>query len=988
MPAKKFRFVSPGVLLSEIDKSQTPRPPAAIGPVIIGRFRRGPSMRPVKVSDNVEFETIFGSAIAGPEAVTDPWRDGEVNAPTYAAYAARAWLKNGDAPATIVRLAGVEHSDKDANGNAGWTTSNTLGATPITNGGAYALCVWPSSSTGYGAGTVGAIFYANDAVMMLSGVVEAPGARNTFGTHELMITASNCTLFRAEGNHDSGGTWKVMVANTDATLTTAEGPVQCSFTPGNQNFIRTAMGNLSPSRTNSTITTTSKKYWLGETFEYQAKALSGTAMVGAMIPMGNGTLTHENNQKSAAPAKTGWFVAQDTTSLSASYNVENMQKLFRIESLPFGGAWEQNNLSISIEDLSYSTDTDVNAFGTFTVAVRLIEGDSDVAPQVVERFSNCNLNPNSPDYIAKRIGDREIAWSDTDRILRDLGDYDNVSQFVKVTVDEDVANGRTNAELLPFGFLGPPRYKTVTLTTNKAASTDTFLQGGLGTNAGTPQPSRGYASPPGVYLYVTGGADADGTSTGVRLITHVSATLDLRWPSLEDFTLHSASAEAGFMRHTASLGTTKPTNAYFGINTNASRGNSKSHRKAYRDYVRAMPVGVDSHDTDSNTELSFTFSLDDVIVSGSKDARWLSGSRRAKTATSAVSASWKQVLDDGYDKYTAPLFGGTDGVDIKERDPFNNASIGASQLSSYEYNTIKRAIDTVADAEAVEMNALVMPGIDTTGLTDHMVDVCETRGDALAIIDLVGGYTPRAESKTAASSRVGSVKEVIDGASGVRARKINSSYAAAYYPWVQIQDGGSRLMVPPSVVALGTLASSDKATDVWFAPAGFVRGGLTGRGGASGLNVVSVEEKLTAKQRDKLYANNVNPIASFPAEGIVIFGQKTMQLKASALDRINVRRLLIFVKKEVSRIAATTLFENSIAATWNDFSGKVERLLSGIQAGGGLSDYRVVLDETTTTPDLVDRNILYAKVFLKPARSIEFIAVDFVITRSGASFDD
>jgi hypothetical protein len=379
--------------------------------------------------------------------------------------------------------------------------------------------------------------------------------------------------------------------------------------------------------------------------------------------------------------------------------------------------------------------------------------------------------------------------------------------------------------------------------------------------------------------------------------------------------------------------------------------------------------------------------LDDVLVSTS-DTTWASGSRRAGTSTTAVSSSWKQILDDGYDKFTAPLYGGTDGVDIKERDPFNNASIGASQLSSYEYNSIKRAIDTVADPEAVEMNALVMPGIDTTGLTDHMIDVCEARGDALAIIDLVGGYTPRAESKTAASSRVGSVKEVIDGSSGVRARKINSSYAAAYYPWVQIQDGGSRLMVPPSVVALGTLASSDKATDVWFAPAGFVRGGLTGRGGASGLNVVSVEEKLTAKQRDKLYANNVNPIASFPAEGIVIFGQKTMQLKASALDRINVRRLLIYVKKEVSRIAATTLFENSIAATWNDFSGKVERLLSGIQAGGGLSDYRVVLDETTTTPDLVDRNILYAKVFLKPARSIEFIAVDFVITRSGASFDD
>ena len=239
----------------------------------------------------------------------------------------------------------------------------------------------------------------------------------------------------------------------------------------------------------------------------------------------------------------------------------------------------------------------------------------------------------------------------------------------------------------------------------------------------------------------------------------MTSSMVLHWPSLEDHALRGTTADAGFLRLSASKGTTKNTDAYFGVNTNASRGDSKSHRTAYRDYVRAKPVGVDSHDTDSSTELSFTFSLDDLIVT-TADTTWASGSRRAGTSTTALSSSWKQVLNDGYDKFTAPLFGGTDGIDIKERDPFNNASIGTSQLSSYEYNSIKRAIDTVADAEAVEMNALVMPGIDTTSLTDHMVEVCETRGDALAIIDLVGGYTPRAESKAPASSRVGSVPVV------------------------------------------------------------------------------------------------------------------------------------------------------------------------------------------------------------------------------------
>jgi phage tail sheath protein FI len=152
--------------------------------------------------------------------------------------------------------------------------------------------------------------------------------------------------------------------------------------------------------------------------------------------------------------------------------------------------------------------------------------------------------------------------------------------------------------------------------------------------------------------------------------------------------------------------------------------------------------------------------------------------------------------------------------------------------------------------------------------------------------------------------------------------------------------------------------------------------------------VVGVIDKLTSDQRDDLYEVNVNPIASFPAEGIVIFGQKTLQATPSALDRVNVRRLLIFLKKQISRIAATILFDPNVKVTWDRFLGNVEPLLRSVKSRYGLSEYRVILDESTTTPELVDRNILYAKVLLKPTRAIEFIALDFVIMRTGASFDD
>tara|TARA_Y100000593_G_scaffold35406_1_gene69304 strand:- start:904 stop:1521 length:618 start_codon:yes stop_codon:yes gene_type:complete len=200
------------------------------------------------------------------------------------------------------------------------------------------------------------------------------------------------------------------------------------------------------------------------------------------------------------------------------------------------------------------------------------------------------------------------------------------------------------------------------------------------------------------------------------------------------------------------------------------------------------------------------------------------------------------------------------------------------------------------------------------------------------------------------------------------------------------QEQGVPVWVPPSVVALGAMSFGQAREKLWFAPAGFNRGGLST--GAAGVPVIGITQKLSSKQRDKLYAANINPIASFPSEGIVIFGQKTLQASQSALDRINVRRLMIFLKKRISRIAATVLFDQNVTVTWNRFTGQVEPFLRSVKAGLGLTDYRIVLDNTTTTPDLVDRNILYAKIFLKPAKAIEFIAIDFNISREGAAFAD
>ena len=296
-----------------------------------------------------------------------------------------------------------------------------------------------------------------------------------------------------------------------------------------------------------------------------------------------------------------------------------------------------------------------------------------------------------------------------------------------------------------------------------------------------------------------------------------------------------------------------------------------------------------------------------------------------------------------------------------------------------------RAIELIRDPEAVEHNLAVMPGITHEGLTQDLVDVCEDRGDALAIVDPKGGYEPAHEGTPATYPKLGSVSSTV---TNMKARELNSSYACAYYPWVQSKDSnsGQLIWLPPSVVALGTMGSSATNSELWFAPAGFNRGGLSE--GSAGISVVSAREKLTSDQRDDLYENRINPIASFPSEGLVIFGQKTTQIKSSALDRINVRRLMIFLKKEISRIANGILFDQNVQTTWDRFTSQANPLLASVQTRFGLEDYKLILDETTTTPDLRDRNIMYAKVFLKPAKSIEFIALDFTIMRSGAAFED
>ena len=1119
--SRKFKFVSPGIFLNEIDQSERTEIGTPPGPVIIGRTERGPAMRPVVINSFAEYVETFGNPMAGGDS-EDVWRNGNYSAPTYGGFAAQAYLKN-NAPVTIVRLAGQHHSKATTaeDAKAGW--GSTLDAGTSTAVGAYGLFVMQSGSSGDNrtdilsqTGSLAAVWYMTDSsnTIALSGNFmrrNASGAEYHTASHACVLATSSA---------DSSGEFVALIgtkAQIAANPPTAKRYV-FNFNKDSENYIRNVF-NTNPQKTNSDITATTENYWLGETFE--RSILDGARTnINSLDDITHGVLfglaTGGGDQwadrtRQAEVARTGWFVAQDTGD-AANFKPDNLQKLFRLVGLDASGEWLQNNLKVSIQDIRppQSLAPGVPQSGTFTVALRKID-DQDTAPNYVELFTNCDLNPNSSNFIARKIGDRYAEWDDDKKAYREFGKYANSSRFIRVELHPDVENGE-GVGLLPFGFHGPPKLTdvggndkgtaatatvtvlnegfiedndtitliatngttvvaTATAATNTAAATDgnvQFSHNGANTTAQATLIATAInynnfftATSDGAVVTITqrdGGAAGNTTVTVVdgggagpwysntsfaggglgTLASHVGAN-DFILTNDESFLpnsdadnrdfstdfaaiTHNGNGGTGAMALTASYrfpspvlryasnqagsNFLKPQQPYFGIDV-ALSGSTKYDRGT-PDLLRATPASlvtyaVGSDDTSSGRVVpSHIFTLDNLVVPGGKSldftvAKYVSGSRAltlsdtvVPSVTALSGANFLLTASNyGYNKFTTVFHGGFDGLDVTEADPFRNTFIGSSptETNNYAFYSIKKAIDTVRDPEVVECNMLLVPGITNTVLTDHMISTCEDRADALAIIDLENDYIP-AHDTSLVESAAARRPNVDSAVYTVKNRKLNSSYAAAYYPYVQIRDTLSNriLAVPPSVVALGAISYSEAARELWFAPAGFTRGGLSD--GNAGLTVLGAKHHLTSEERDDLYAVNVNPIASFPAEGVVIFGQKTLQAKSSALDRINVRRLMIHVKKEVSRIAATTLFEQNVATTWDGFASEVDTFLNNIKAGLGLTDYKIVLDETTTTPDLVDRNIMYAKIFLKPAQAIEFIALDFIITDSGASFAD
>ena len=277
------------------------------------------------------------------------------------------------------------------------------------------------------------------------------------------------------------------------------------------------------------------------------------------------------------------------------------------------------------------------------------------------------------------------------------------------------------------------------------------------------------------------------------------------------------------------------------------------------------------------------------------------------------------------------------------------------------------ALNLLANKDDYRYNIITTPGlIYENGATqktalNSLISNTENRGDAIVVMDLVNYNSTIALATETAAEK-------------------DSSYVASYWPWVQVTDpdSGQLVFVPASTMIPGVYANNDRTSEAWFAPAGINRGGMG--------NVRQAERKLTQANRDTLYTGKVNPIATFPGRGVVVFGQKTLQTQASALDRVNVRRLLIELKGYISQISDNLVFEQNTAATRNQFLSQVNPYLESVQQRQGLYAFKVVMDDSNNTADVIDRNQLVGAIYIQPTKTAEFIYLDFNILPTGATF--
>ena len=1060
-------FRSPGFFEQEIDLSSRIVSPTGTPGGVIGTADRGPAFVPVTIGSFADFQTKFGTL--------DPDRFGP--------YAVKEFLKYKTS-LTYMRVLGAganqtatDISNTQTKGtvkNAGFVITGTKGNGPASmNQGRWkgatqmivARHVPPATeAAGFPVFTDNNSFFVDrdadtEEVDLVRGVVLL-----ATGT-QLLILSNDESATNATLQDDGAKVGAITGTPLDATkyfklvLSSSAGKgygnddgigglrvLTCSLDPSNGNYISKVL-NTDPLK----FEDEEHLLYLDFSVEDELAAVKSDANQNT-VTLVSGSVFNKSDTSGDTSLDflslfgkydTRYTTPKTTDFISQPYGNKEYD-LFHFETLS-DGEYANDKFKVSIANLRASTDPR-NKFGTFEVQVRGFS-DTDTNMEILERYPECNLNPNSDRYVARQIGDKKVYYDfdqeDPDeRRLVILGKYPNVSKRVRIRMNVNVEEKEVPQDAMPFGFRGLPVLKTSDTLTDSAhlalTGANGVLVGGgearrlnaVGVGVGN-YGSTGSIVPPLPYRFkVTRGQIDESTSPGFVGLPGRNERVDGRFYWGVKTTIMPVSSSNGGDAVESIL------------NTNVS-SLPNPLIKAYTKYqgIELLDALVTGSGRDEFNNNKFTLArvafsnktTDNVFYPDLFNA--MTGSSREHMLEAAyirngVPNSNTYVVSDGvaenrftlasliqtssvlfnrfteYAKFTNLFYGGFDGVNILDLDSFyfrdkafssdtgglavdatpniglsDLGTAGGNQLGKGRLNnavaSFRRAIDIMTDPLSVNINILTTPGVRDSFVTDHALTKTRTYSQAIYLMDTLKYDEDGTRLYDDSSTRV----DVRETSEQFESRAIDNNYGATFFPDVYVNDDVNNqvVKVPSSVVAMGTLAFNDKVSFPWFAPAGFNRGSLA--------SVVNVENRLTSGDRDTLYDARINPIAVFPRTGFVIFGQKTMQMAKSALDRINVRRLLLEVKRQVVRVADKILFEPNTAQTRARFVSQVTPLLALIQAQAGIEQFKVVMDETNNTVADVEANRLNGRIVVVPTRAVEFIAVDFIVTNSGVSFE-
>ena len=817
------RIVSPGVFTKEIDQSFLPGAIAQIGAAVIGPTVKGPALVPTQISSMNDFTAIFGSFTPN----------------SYVPHVVDDYLSKGGNVITVTRLL-YEDGYK------------------LTNG-ALAICAQSAS-----------VKYATH-ILHPTRPVTTDGATNVFQASILNADSNGRFALTLSGSYAYGA--DSAIGFSGAFAKTAD--ISASIVTSANDYITTVFGK-SPNSNQYPVYV-----------QYENKTVTSLFSDITKVTMSMQIISNYEYLQDYNIASTPWITSQKAGSVT--------NDLFRFHTLSHGTSVNYE-IKVGIRDIRTSTETgDPDGYGSFTVELRRVNqtqlaalgspyssNDTDSSRDIVELFQNCNLNPASPNYIVKKIGDRYQSINNANELVI-TGDYPNLSKFVRVEVDKGVSNKTYSKTYVPFGFRA--------LNSPIASLSGSFLF-----------PSASYQT------------------TQTALTTCFGFNFDFSTANPDNI---------NYLAPIPTSGSNTGSNADFYLGNVAQTT------------VAAFPPGLAS--------AYYTGSIEAALVSGS------------------IASNVK--LDTR--NFIVPFQGGFDGAKPNQKK-YSGEYITATNSFGFDCSTststgtvaYNKAFSLLSNTDYYDMNMLVTPGIIDSlhsNVTSAARTLASNRQDTFYIMD-----------SNAITDNIATVVNQVTS--------LDSNYTATYWPWLGVAKNyeGGDWYVPPSVRIAGVLAQNDANAAPWYAPAGLTRGGLIG--------VNNTYKQLNQADRDTLYAARVNPIANFSVQGKVVFGQKTLQARPSALDRINVRRLLIELKKFIASSTRFLVFEQNTTATRSRFLNIVNPYMEGVKARQGLYAFRVIMDQTNNTPDLIDQNILYGQIFLQPTRTAEFIVLDFNIQATGAAF--